>query len=57
MSQEVNSVTPELAFGEVDNQSILFESLEEGLEVLFVSFYILACYQDIVYIYKCEIQP
>ena len=35
---------------------LLFKLLKEFLEVLFVSFHVLACYQDIIYIYECEIQ-
>ena len=56
MPQEVNSVPPNLALGEVDDQSVLLQSPKEGLKVLFVSIYILAYYQDVVYIYKHKIQ-
>ena len=56
MSQEVNSVTPKPAFGEVDYQTVLFESLKEYLEIFFVSRYILACYQDMIDIHQDKIQ-
>ena len=42
MPQEVDSVTPKLAFGEVDDQTVPFKPLKGFLEVLFMSFHILA---------------
>ena len=56
MSQEVNSVTPKLAFGEVAYQTVLFELLKGYLEMLFVSCYILACYQGVIYVHEDKIQ-
>ena len=56
MAEEVNGVATKLALGDVDDQAVLLESLEQQAEVFFVCLNILASHQDVINIDEGEIQ-
>ena len=56
MAEEVNGVATKLALGDVDDQSVLLESLEQQAKVFFVCLNILASHQAVVNVDEGEIQ-
>ena len=45
-----------LALGNVDNQTVFLEALEQKSQVVCVSFWVFACYQDVINVNKCKVQ-
>ena len=56
MAEEVNGVATKQAFGDVDDQAVLLESLEQQVKVFFVCLNILASHQDVINLDEGEIQ-
>lgn len=48
MAKEINGVAAKLAFGDVDNESVILQSLEQHPKVLLVCLGVLASDQDVV---------
>ena len=56
MAEDVNGVATKLALGDIDDQSVHLELLEQQAKVFFVCLKILASHQDVVKVDEGEIQ-